>query len=315
MKREDILKKAFQRGHLLTVKNPIYRRWIEKFIIDEVKGDIGAGDITSEAVLKDRKAKALLYSRSEGIVAGIEEVSLLLKSHGIKVKKLKDDGNQIKKGSRILILEGNEKSMLKLERSVSDMVSRMSGIATLAGKLIHLIGKGSKVGIAPTRKTQWRYLDKKAAYAGGSLTHRLALWESILIKDNHIRALKKEGIEDAIGTALERAWKRRKDSIFIEIEVPDEKSAIKAAEKFRQLHPEDQNFPCLIMLDNLNPKIIRSIIQKMKKRKLLDNVLVEASGGISPDNIRRYAKTGVDVISLGYLTTSSKALDIKLKII
>lgn len=306
-----MLNKAFQRGHLLTLENKLYRDWINKFIVDEVKGDIGSGDITSDSVLRNGKnVKAVVYSRSNGIVAGIEEAFLLLKDSKIIVKSLKNDGDEIKKGSKILILEGNEKDILKLERSVLDLLSRMSGIATLTAELIAKT-KG-KVGIAPTRKTQWRYLDKKAVYVGGGLTHRLALWESILIKDNHLAALKKEKVEDIIGTALERAWQHRKKGNFIEIEVFNEGQAIRAASKFKELKCK---IPCLIMLDNIGASKVRKIIRKLKNRRLFNNVLIEASGGINPKNIKEYAKSGVDVISLGYLTTASKSLDIKLRII
>jgi nicotinate-nucleotide pyrophosphorylase (carboxylating) len=310
MNRKKLLNKAFQRGHLLTVKNKLYRDWINKFIVDETKGDIGRGDITSNAVLKNGKVKAIIYSRSNGIVAGIEEVSLLLKEHKIKIKQLKKDGKKIKKGSKLILLEGNEKNILKLERSALDVLARMSGIATLTNELI----QKTKAKIAPTRKTQWRYLDKKAVYIGGGLTHRLALWESILIKDNHLDALKKGKVKDTIKTAIERAWKNKNKAIFIEIETSNENQAIRAAKKFKELQSSSNNIPCLIMLDNVKPNSIKKIIKKLKRQKLYNNVLLEASGGITPNNIKEYSKTGVDVISLGYLTTSSKALNIKLKL-
>src|SRR3989339_615084 len=100
MDRKQLLNKAFQRGHLLTVRNKFYRDWIKKFIIDETKGDVGAkGDITSDAVLRDGKnIKAVIYSRSGGIIAGLEEVSLLLKDSKIRIRQLKKDGSKIKKG-------------------------------------------------------------------------------------------------------------------------------------------------------------------------------------------------------------------------
>ena len=315
MNRKKLLNKAFQRGHLLTAKNKLYRDWIKKFIVDETKGDIGLkGDITSESVLRNRKRiKAVVYSRSNGIIAGIEEVSLLLRGYKIKIKQLKKDGDRIKKGSKILLLEGNEKDILKLERSVLDLLSRMSGIATLTNKLIKKVK--NKVGIAATRKTQWRYLDKKATYIGGGLTHRLALWESILIKDNHINAIKKEKIKDAIGTALERAWKKRKKGIFLEIETFNDKQAIRAAQKFKELKGESNNTPCFVMFDDMKPKPIKKIIKKLKNKKLYNHILLEASGGINPDNIISYANTGVDVLSLGYLTAASQSLNIKLKVV
>lgn len=315
MNRKQLLNKAFNRGHLLTVKNKFYSDWIKRFIIDETKADIGVkGDITSDIVFEDGKnVKAVIYSRSNGIVAGMEEVSLLLKKFGIKVKPLKKDGDKIKKGSKLFLLEGNEKSLLKLERPILDVLSRMSGIATLTNELVKKIN--NKVPIASTRKIEWRYLDKKAVYIGGGLTHRLALWESILIKDNHLDALRKEKIKDVIGTALERVWKNRKKGIFIEIETTNEKQAIRAAEKFKELQNKSNNIPCFIMLDNMKSKEIRKIIKKLKSKRLFKHVLIEASGGINPDNIKDYADSGVDVLSLGYLTTTVKSLNMKLRVI
>ena len=136
MNRKQALSKAFQRGHLLNSKNKNYLHWINKFIIEEVKGDIGWSDITSNSVLgKGKKVKAIIYSRSTGIVAGIEEVSFLLKDSKIKIKPLIKDSSKIKSNTKIMSLEGNEKDILKLERSCLDIISRMSGIATLTYNL------------------------------------------------------------------------------------------------------------------------------------------------------------------------------------
>ncbi|UCH11867.1 MAG: carboxylating nicotinate-nucleotide diphosphorylase [Candidatus Omnitrophota bacterium] len=314
MNRKKVLLAAFQRGHLLSLKNPMYRCWIEKFIVDETRGDIGTGDITSNAVLdKNPVAKAVIKTRENGVVAGAEEAAFLYKSYGLRVKQLKKDGQLMRKGDKLLELEGGEKELLKLERSGLDVLQRMSGIATLTYNLIKKIS--GRVMIAPTRKTHWRYMDKKAVYDGHGLTHRLALWESILIKDNHLTALRKEGVKDVVGVALERAWKQRKKGIFVEIEVADRKDAIRAAEKFKELQEKSNGKPCFIMLDNMLPGGIKKIVAELKKKKLYGYVLLEASGGINPGNIAAYSKTGVDVLSLGYLTHSSRSLNIKQEII
>jgi nicotinate-nucleotide pyrophosphorylase (carboxylating) len=311
MDRKKQLEKAFQRGHLLSLKNPLYRSWIERFIVEEVKGDVGdKGDITSDSVIKKNKIlKATVRTREKGILAGVEETVFLYKKNSIKVNILKKDGDKIKKGDVLLELQGTEKSLLKIERSALDLLQRMSGIATLTDNLTKKTKK--RCQIAPTRKTQWRYLDKKAVYIGGGLTHRLALWESILIKDNHLKALKREGIRDPVAVSLERAWQEKKKANFIEIETTDIKMAIKAASVFNNLQKDKHNIPCLIMLDNMPPKQIKTTIKLLKKMRLLNNVLLEASGKIDPNNIKRYAATGIDVISMGYLTHSSHAIDIK----
>ncbi len=315
MDRKKELERAFQRGHLLNLKNKQYRNWIRKFIVDETKGDIGIrGDITSNALFNgnDKVIEAKVISRSKGVVAGIEEVTFLYRNNGIKVKNIKKDGEKINVGDTILMLKGRVKDLLKIERSASDLMERMSGIATLTDNLIKRIGK--RVDIAPTRKTQWRYLDKKAVFVGGGLTHRLALWESILIKDNHLRVLKKY-VKFPIEVAIEKAWKNRDKAIFIEIEVNNKEDAISAAKKFKKLKAKSNRKPCFIMFDNMKPSEIKLAIEKLKSLDLYDYVLLEASGGINPENIVEYARTGVDVISLGYLTHSSRALNIKQEII
>ncbi|MBD3163935.1 carboxylating nicotinate-nucleotide diphosphorylase [Candidatus Woesearchaeota archaeon] len=311
MNRKQLLEKAFQRGRILTLKNPVYKSWIEKFIVDETKGDIGKkGDITSNAVINNgNKTRAIVISREKGIIAGLEEAVYLYKKNDIKAKKIKNDGDLIKKGDIILKLEGTEKNLLKIERSALDLLQRMSGIATLTHSVISSIK--NSVPIATTRKTQWRYLDKKAVYIGGGMTHRLALWEAILIKDNHIKALEREGIKEPVKISLERAFKSRKKANFIEIEVSSLRRALIAAMKIEELHKKDKSTIFLIMLDNMKPKRVQLAVNKLKKLNLYNSLLIEASGGIVPKNIKSYAKAGIDVISMGCLTHSAKALDIK----
>jgi len=312
MKRKELLNKAFQRGHLLNLKNKFYKEWITKFIVDEVKGDIGnKGDITTDSVLKgDNIVNAIVYARDKGVLAGIQEACFLYRKNEINVTTVKNDKDRVKKKEIILRLKGKENDLLRIERSALDLMQRMSGIATLTDKLIKRVK--NNVMIAPTRKTQWRYLDKKAVFVGGGLTHRLALWESILIKDNHLKAIRKQ-TKDYIKTAIKRAWKNRKKSIFVEIEVQSEKDALKAADIFKMLN-KNMKYPCFIMFDNMKPVKIKNILKYIKKLKLYDYCLFEASGGIDPKSIVDYSKTGVDVISMGYLTTASHALDIKQKI-
>lgn len=292
----------------MSLKNKFYKEWFNRFILDEIKADLGRkGDITSGAVINDKFVDAIVESRENGVIAGIEEVVYIYRKNRIQVKVLKKDGDKIRKGSKILELRGKEKDLLRIERSALDLLQRMSGIATLTYSTIHSIN--SRIPIAPTRKTQWRYLDKKAVFVGKGLTHRLALWESILIKDNHLRALEKEGVESIVEVAIKRAWKRRKTANFIEIEVGNLKQALDAGRMFKTLNKG--SYPCLVMLDNIPPKKISAIIEKLKKEKLFGHVLLEASGGITPRNVKNYINTGVDVISMGFLTHSSHALDIK----
>lgn len=313
MERKKLLYKSFQQGHLLNLNSKFYKNWLSKFIVEETKGDFGLkGDISTNSIIKDGSStKAIIKSKSDGILAGIEESCFLLNNYKIKYKLLKKDASKIKKNSIIVKVEGNEKNLLKIERSVLDILQRMSGIATITYNLIKKIKNRTK--IAPTRKTQWRYLDKKACYIGGGLTHRLALWDSIIIKDNHLVLLKKQS-KNYIENAIKSAWRNKEKGNFIEIEVKNEDEALKAAQTFESLN-KHKTYPCFIMLDNIKPPIIKKIIKKLKNNNLFNHVLLEASGGINPDNILEYSKTGVDVLSLGYLTHSVKALDITMKFV
>jgi nicotinate-nucleotide pyrophosphorylase (carboxylating) len=164
--------------------------------------------------------------------------------------------------------------------------------------------------IAATRKTPLRYLDKKAVFLGGGLTHRFGLWDSILIKDNHLEILKNESIKNYIEFAIAKASAFAAKVGFIEIEITSYEEAVRAARKFKALRLKK---PCIIMLDNFLPMAIGETIETLREDALYDHVLLEASGEIIPKNIREYAETGVDVVSLGYLTHSARVLDISLE--
>jgi nicotinate-nucleotide pyrophosphorylase (carboxylating) len=185
----------------------------------------------------------------------------------------------------------------------------MSGIATETKRLVDLI-EDSGTKIAATRKTLWRYLDKKAVYVGGGLTHRLGLWDSILIKDNYLQALRTKGESKPVEKSLVKTAEFASKVDFIEIEVANQEEALAAARKFKQLKLKK---PCIIMLDNWNPNEIVQMTEKLRKARLYDYVLLEASGNITPENIKEYAETGIDVISLGYLTHSARILDMSLE--
>jgi len=162
-----------------------------------------------------------------------------------------------------------------------------------------------------TRKTPWGLLDKRAVHLGGGGTHRLGLWDAILIKNNHL-ALLAPREEEAVRMAIERAWANRKSAAFIEVEVRGLEAAVAAAQAFRQRKEsqEGKDCPCLLLLDNLAPAKVSTVIEALRAEDLLDYVLTEASGNISEANLEEYAACGVDAISMGGLTHSPRALDI-----
>jgi len=308
--REKIVELVFQRGKELNLNNKNYLSWLEKFFEQEYREDVGSGDITSEAILtKNTHGRAVLKAKQSGIIGGLEEASWLFKKHGLKVKIFAEDARKIRKGTSILEVYGKQKTILATERISLNVLQRMSGIATETTYLVDLI-KSYKTGIAATRKTLWKYLDKKAVFLGGGLTHRLGLWDSILIKDNHLQALKNEGVKNPVEQAIDKASQFVDKVGFLEIETTNQDDTVKAARKFKQLRLKK---PCIIMLDNVKPKEISNLIEQLKRETLYETVLLEASGNITPQNIIEHAKTGIDVVSLGYLTHSVKSFDMSME--
>lgn len=286
MTKQQKIQKYFNQKEKLNLKKSKYLRQVKCLTEDFLAEDLGSkGDITSETVIKGNpKVTAIVKAKENGIVAGLEEVLWFLDRYTLHVTRYTKDGAKIKKGNRILKLTGGIKDILKIERTILNLMQRMSGIATQTNKLVKITK--NKVLICPTRKTQWGLLDKRAVTFGGGGTHRLGLYDWILIKDNHIK--------------LSRPPFLVPRSRFWEIEAKTE----------RQVNDFIKLKPSALMFDNFKPEKIKKIIKRIGKT----DIIFEASGGITEKNIAEYAKTGVDVISLGSLTHSSKALDISLDI-
>ncbi|MCX6818354.1 MAG: carboxylating nicotinate-nucleotide diphosphorylase [Candidatus Aenigmarchaeota archaeon] len=310
--RPRLIKLAYDRSFFLVLRNPEYERSLEGLLVGLMKEDVGTGDITSDALLGGAPAKAEITTKDDGILAGGDELAWLCGRSGITLTRHKKDGEAICRGDRLFELEGPEKKILAIERTGLNLLQRMSGIATETHRHAELLKKEDfRTIVAGTRKTPWGFLDKKAVTLGGGYAHRLGLFESFLIKDNHIDALKKHNVKDPIAHAIDKAWEQRKRTVFIEIEARNLKEAIRAGERFKFLQNKDKEIKaCIIMLDNFSPLGVRKTIAALKEKKLYDYVLLEASGGVKLDNIAQYAKAGVDAVSLGCLTHSARALDI-----
>ncbi|MDR3222581.1 MAG: carboxylating nicotinate-nucleotide diphosphorylase [Methanobrevibacter sp.] len=269
---------------------------IIKHIIEE---DIGFEDITTNALInKDKIAKSTIISKENGIIAGIEIAKDIFSYYGLNIIALKEDGDNISINDIIMKIEGNAQLILNLERTVLNILMRMSGIATITNQLIKKVNK--KIRIAGTRKTSpgLGFLDKEAIKIGGGDSHRFSLDDLVLIKDNHI----------AIVGSLEKAIKLAKEKVSftkkIEVEVGSCNDGLTAA----KLNVD------ILMLDNMNVDEINETIAILEKENLRDNLIIEVSGGINPENISDYGKTNVDVISLGFITHSVKSLDLSLNI-
>lgn len=278
------------------------RKILEKKLLDILAEDIGQGDITTALTIPaESTSEAQIVAKEAGIAAGIEEAKVLLESLGLKVETLASDGEKINPKQTLMKIRGNTRTILSTERTILNIVSRMSGIATTTRRLVEKLQK-AKLGtkIACTRKTApgLLYLDKKAVLVGGGDTHRLHLDDMVLIKDNHI----------AVAGSIEVAMKRAKEvgsfTKKIEVEVSSAEDALAAAKAGADI----------IMLDNFSPKQVEKAMSRLEEAAFSGKVLIEASGGITAENILEFASKQVDIVSLGELTHSAKTLDLSLEI-
>ncbi len=270
---------------------------IEKIIGIALKEDLGSGDITSKLIIPEKKVgEGFIIARGKGIVAGLEAVELVFKQidPGLKFKSSVNDGDKVRPGQEVALIQGKLRSILAGERTALNFLQRLSGIATLTAEFVLKI-KGTKAKILDTRKTTagLRLLEKYAVKKGGGKNHRQGLYDMILIKDNHIQAA------GGVSLAIRKVLRYRK-GLKIEVETKNLKE-IKEALDFKI----DR-----IMLDNFKPEGLRKAVRLIRSRN--EKVEIEASGGINLKNIRRIARTGVDYISVGALTHSARALDFSL---
>lgn len=276
---------------------------LKQFIQQAIAEDAGDGDHTSLATIpKSHKGKARLLVKENGTIAGVEAAKLVFRhfDKNIRFNQLINDGAVVKKGDVVFTVEGNSQKLLTAERLVLNIMQRMSGIATHTHELMQLC-KGTSAKVIDTRKTTpgFRFFEKWAVVIGGGANHRYGLFDMILIKDNHIDFA--GGIVPAID-ATHAYLKKTKKKLKIEVEVrslDDIKAVLKRGGVDR------------ILIDNFSPAATKKALKLIGKSK----VETESSGGINARNIRDYAKTGVDFISVGALTHHVKSLDLSLKAI
>jgi nicotinate-nucleotide pyrophosphorylase (carboxylating) len=314
--RQERVERAFFRGDNLTLENPVYKQAARRLIDALLKDDLAGGDLTASALhIKSRPSSMAVIAGEAGVIAGVAEAAMLYRGYRAEVAVEKKDGAAIQQGETVLRVEGSESKLLALERTGLNLLQRMSGIASAGRRLQERVWQsGSTTRIVGTRKTPWGLLDKRALHLGGVGTHRLGLGDAILIKNNHL-ALLAESEKEAAPKAIERTWESREKAAFIEVEVRSEEAARAAAEAFRRLQgPEEEEYPSVLMLDNMTPSEIGGVVSMLQREGLWECVLVEASGGVSESNVDRYAACGADAISIGALTHSVAALDLRQRI-
>jgi len=277
------------------------RELVKEKLLAFLKEDVGQADITSQLVIRqDALAQADVIAKDSGVVAGLEEAQILLQAMGLVGKSLVADGAVIKSGAALMHIEGNARDLLTVERTLLNIISRMSGIATKTRSLQDAASDANpSVKIVSTRKVSpgCLYFDKRAVMIGGGDSHRLHLDDLILIKDNH------KALAGSIGEAVQRA-KVGSFTKKIEVEVTSAEEAIEAAEAGADI----------LMFDNMSPSLIKAAVQLLERRGMRKRLVLEASGGIDETNISEFARSGVDILSLGSLTHSVKTLDVSLEV-
>jgi len=280
----------------------IPRNLLEDKLRQILADDIGQGDVTVAAVIPSNlNVKAEVVAKEDGVVAGIEEATFFAETLGLTVKAKVSDGEKIKNKQVLLQISGDAQTILSVERTMLNLLSRMSGIATKTRMLTERLEKAKvKAKIAATRKSApgLLYFDKKAVVIGSGDPHRLHLDDMILIKDNHLAIV--GSVEEAVKKAKANASFTKK----IEVEVTNVEDALKATKVGADI----------VMFDNFSPKQAKEASHALKKAGF-GSVLLEVSGGIIGDNLMQYAKANVDIISMGEITNSVKALDISLEIL
>jgi len=289
------------------------RKRIDTIIRFALKEDVWTGDLTSQAVL-DRflEADAVILARQSGIVCGMDIIERVFVAvdMNLKFRPLVADGDRVEPGQEIAFVEGNAHAIMKGERTALNFLSFLSGVATKTRAMVDLVD-GTGVKVYDTRKTipLHRYLQKYAVTAGGGHNHRKGLWDMVLIKDNHIRAFgmqkKTEDNETVIREIIKRARRESQKNIRIEIEV----------ETLAECGYALEEMPDVIMLDNMSPEEVEKAVCLRRDKGLEGKVLFEVSGGITADNIRDYARSGVDMISTGSITGAVRPVDFSLEIV
>lgn len=271
-----------------------------EYLLNFLREDTPFGDITSETIIPDITCRAVITTEQPAVVAGLTEAAMLFRHYGIFVETPVPDGSAVTTGDEVLLLEGDARTILMIERTALNIIGRMSGIATLTRHYVDLVQTiRPACRIAATRKTcpGLRELDKKAVLVGGGDPHRWSLSDGVLIKDNHLSLV---SLPDAIARA-----KAFSSYHIIEAEVTSAGDAVLAANAGAGI----------IMLDNMSPYQVKDTIRLLKKERIRDRITVEVSGGIDEDTLLNYASEEIDAISIGALTHSVKNISVHLDVI
>lgn len=268
---------------------------LRQFIRDVLNEDIGAGDLTTESLVpENHHSIAVLLAKQDGVIAGLSVAAEVFRElePDVQFIYLIEDGTRVKKGDLLARIEGPTRAILTGERVALNLLQRMSGIATLTRQLVDKV-EGLHCKVLDTRKTTpgLRQLEKYAVRMGGGTNHRFGLSHGVMLKDNHI------AMAGSLAKAVETVRSRVGHMVQIEVEAD-------TLEQVKEILTLDVN---AILLDNMDVPTLRKAVELIDRK-----VWTEASGGITPETIRSIAETGVDAVSLGWITHSAQSMDISL---
>jgi nicotinate-nucleotide pyrophosphorylase (carboxylating) len=281
---------------------------MKSFITYSLTEDLGSGDVTSESsVPQDLKEKGYILAKESGVIAGVEvarEVFSQIDSN-LTFKSSVKDGTRVKYGDVVVELQGSARSILSGERLALNFMQRMSGIATRTAEIVSIL-EGTNTKVLDTRKTTpgLRGFEKWAVCIGGGVNHRMGLYDMILLKDNHVDYA--GGMTEALKKVSE--YQKNRDDALPVLPLVIETRSFQEIEDAIAASQKGEILIERILLDNFGPDKVGEAVERYGHL-----VTLEASGGITPDNVNGYGETGVDFVSMGYMTHSVKSLDLSLK--
>ena len=293
----------------MNLKTKLSESALQDLIRNALKEDIGSGDITTEFLVpKNEVIKAAIILKEKATVAGLEIARKVFKAvnKDIRFEAVSADGSQEKPGKIIAKIQGQAGSILSGERTALNFLSHLSGVATVTRSFVDEV-KPYKAKIMDTRKTTpgLRELEKYAVALGGGHNHRMGLWDAVLVKDNHIAVLKAGARGINIKDIARLVKEKKPKGMKTDIEVRN----LKEFQEVLEIPPD------IIMLDNMDISQIKKAVAMRDAQPSRKNVKIEVSGGVHLGNVGAIAKTGVDMISIGALTHSAKAVDMSLEVI
>lgn len=282
---------------------------LDRLVALALEEDLGTvGDVTTEAIVPPTAvASAAIVARAAGTVAGLRVLEAILENRGrgLTWRVPRADGDEVRKGDVVLELSGPLAAILPLERTLLNILSRLSGVASRTREFVALVS-GTKARVCDTRKTTpgWRELEKYAVRCGGGWLHRIGLHDAMLAKDNHLAAIPPDELAAAIAAAAASA-RRRHPLRFVEVEV----ESLDQLDRLLGLPPGVID---MVLLDNMDNGMLAEAVRRRDARR--PGLLLEASGGVRLDTIRAIAATGVDRISVGSITHGAISLDFALDV-